>query len=88
MGFTGTGLASPALVVRTYEQALEATLRGRSRAPMCYTNKHWNREEEEARRLRMEEARRDHERDVRPAPHEEREKKPLTEKVKEMVGAR
>jgi hypothetical protein len=55
---------------------------------MCYTNKQWSREEEEARRLRMEEARRDHERDVRPARHEEREKKPLTEKVKEMVGAR
>jgi hypothetical protein len=55
---------------------------------MCYTNKYWSREEEEARRLRMEEARRDHERDVRPARHEEPEKKPLTEKVKEMVGAR
>jgi hypothetical protein len=55
---------------------------------MCYTNRNRSRAEEEARRLRMEEARRDHERDVRPIRHEEPEKKPLTEKVKEMVGVR
>jgi hypothetical protein len=55
---------------------------------MCYTNRNRSRAEEEARRLRMEEARRDHERDVRPIRHEGPEKKPLTEKVKEMVGVR
>jgi hypothetical protein len=55
---------------------------------MCYTNRNRSREEEEAHRLRAEDARRDHERDVRPVRHEDSEKKPLTEKVKEMVGAR
>jgi hypothetical protein len=55
---------------------------------MCYTKRDWSREEE-ARRLRArDEGRKDHEREVRPARHEEQEKKPLTEKVKEMVGAR
>jgi hypothetical protein len=55
---------------------------------MCYTNRNWSREEEEARRLRAEDARRHHERDVRPVRHEDPEKKPLTEKVNEMVGVR
>jgi hypothetical protein len=55
---------------------------------MCYTNRNWSREEEEARRLRAEDARRDYERDVRPVSHEDPEKKPLTEKVKETSGVR
>jgi len=55
---------------------------------MCYTNRNRSRAEEEARRLRAEDASRDHERDVRPIRHEELEKKPLTEKVKEMGGVR
>ena len=55
---------------------------------MCYTNRNRSRVEEEVRRLRAEDAHRDHERDVRPIRHEELEKKPLTEKVKEMVGTR
>jgi hypothetical protein len=54
---------------------------------MCYSNRNRSREEE-ARRLRAEDARRDREREVRPVRHEEPEKKPFTEKVKEMVGAR
>jgi hypothetical protein len=55
---------------------------------MCYTNRNRS-HEEEARRLRAQtEGHRDHERDVRPVRHEEPEKKPLTEKVKAMVGAR
>lgn len=57
---------------------------------MCYTKRDWSREEEEARRLRArDEGRKDHEWDVRPVRQEgEPEKKPLTEKVKEMVGTR
>jgi hypothetical protein len=52
----------------------------RSDRPMCYTKRDWSREDE---------ARRDHEREVHPVRHEEPEKKrPLTEKVKEMVGTR
>jgi hypothetical protein len=54
---------------------------------MCYTNR--NRTlEDEARRLRSVDARKDHERDVRSARREEPEKKPLTERVKEMVSTR
>ncbi|HEX2183725.1 MAG TPA: hypothetical protein VHH10_15695 [Rubrobacteraceae bacterium] len=53
---------------------------------MCYTNRS---REEEARRLRArEEGRKDHEREARPVHHDEKRDKPLTEKVKEMVGAR
>jgi hypothetical protein len=55
---------------------------------MCYTNRNWSREEEEARRLRAEDARRHHERDVRPVRHEAAEKEPLTEKVRETSGVR
>jgi len=56
---------------------------------MCYTRKDWSREEE-ARRLRVQE--RTHgpsrEADVRSERHEHKEEKPLTEKVKEVVGVR
>jgi hypothetical protein len=55
---------------------------------MCYTNRNRSREEEEARRLRGEDARRHHERDVRPVHGDDPEKKPLTEKVKETIGVR
>jgi hypothetical protein len=55
---------------------------------MCYTSRNRSREEEEARRLRAEDARRHHERDVRPVRREDAEKKPLTEKVKETIGVR
>jgi len=55
---------------------------------MCYTNRNRSREEEEARRLRAEDTRRHHERDVRPVRHEDAEKKPLTEKAKETIGVR
>jgi hypothetical protein len=51
---------------------------------MCYTNRH---REEEARRLRMEEEDR-RRRQEREHAGEEKQGKPLTEKVKEMVGAR
>jgi hypothetical protein len=52
---------------------------------MCYTNR--NRSfEEEARRLRLEEDRR--RRQERQHAGDEKQDKPLTEKVKEMVGAR
>jgi hypothetical protein len=55
---------------------------------MCYTRKDQS-FEEEVRRLRVEEeGRRKGEREVRPAHHEPEKGKPLTEKVKEMVGAR
>jgi hypothetical protein len=50
---------------------------------MCYTNRN---REEEARRLRLEEDRR--RRQERQHAGEEKQDKPLTEKVKEMVGAR
>jgi hypothetical protein len=58
---------------------------------MCYTRKDWSREEE-ARRLHAEE--RTHvprrEADIRSDchGHEQKEEKPLTEKVKEVVGLR
>ncbi len=56
---------------------------------MCYTRKEWSREEE-AHRLRAEE--RTHvprrEADIRSDRHERKEEKPLTEKVKEVVGVR
>lgn len=51
---------------------------------MCYTNRY---REEEARRLRMEEEDR-RRRQERQHAGEEKQGKPLTEKVKEMVGAR
>ena len=55
---------------------------------MCYTRND-RRFEEEVRNLRSEEdARRRHERDTRPVSEESKKGKPLTEKVKEMVGAR
>jgi hypothetical protein len=54
---------------------------------MCYARRD-QRFEEEVRTLRAEEeARRRHERDVRPAHHEPEKGKSLTQKVKEMVGA-
>ena len=54
---------------------------------MCYTRK--DQSFEGLRRLRAEEeGRRKGEREVRPAHHEPEKGKPLTEKVKEMVGAR
>jgi hypothetical protein len=60
---------------------------GRRRAPMCYTRKEWTREEE-ARRSRTDEAIRAKRREEE-APHaKERKEKPLTEKVKEVVGVR
>jgi hypothetical protein len=55
---------------------------------MCYTRKDQS-FDEEVRRLRAEEeARRRGQREVRPAHREPEKDKPLTEKVKEMVGAR
>jgi hypothetical protein len=51
---------------------------------MCYTNRH---REEKARRLRMEKEDR-RRRQERQHAGEEKQGKPLTEKVKEMVGAR
>ena len=51
---------------------------------MCYTNRH---REEEARRLRMDEEDR-RGRQERQHAGEEKQGKRLTEKVKEMVGAR
>jgi hypothetical protein len=51
---------------------------------MCYTSRH---REEEVRRLRMEEEDRRRRQERQPAG-EEKQGKPLTEKVKEMVGAR
>ena len=52
---------------------------------MCYTNRH---REEEARRLRMEEEDRRRRQEERQHAGKEKQGKPLTEKVKEMVGAR
>jgi hypothetical protein len=55
---------------------------------MCYTNRY---REEEARRLRVEEkdlSRRRGPQQERQHAGEEKQGKPLTEKVKEMVGAR
>jgi hypothetical protein len=55
---------------------------------MCYTRKD-KRFEEEVRNLHSEEeARRRRERDTRPLSEEPEKDKPLTEKVKEMVGVR
>ena len=51
---------------------------------MCYTNRH---REEEARRLRLEEEDRRRQQERQHAG-DEKQDKPLTEKVKEMVGAR
>jgi len=54
---------------------------------MCYTRRDQS-FEEEVRRLQAEkETRRRDEREVRPAHREPVKDKPLTEKVKEMVGA-
>jgi len=55
---------------------------------MCYTRKDHS-FEEEVRRLRAEqETGRKGEGEIRPARREPEKDKPLTEKVKEMVGAR
>jgi hypothetical protein len=55
---------------------------------MCYTRKD-QRFEEEVRNLHSEEeARRRRERDTRPVWEKSEKGKPLTEKVKEMVGVR
>jgi len=55
---------------------------------MCYTRKDQS-FEEEVRRLRAEEkAHRRGEREVRPAHREPEKDNPLTEKLKEIVGAR
>lgn len=55
---------------------------------MCYTRKD-QRFEENIRTLRAEEeARKQHEKNARPAGREPEKDKPLTEKVKELVGAR
>ena len=55
---------------------------------MCYTRRDQG-FEEEVRNLRSEEqARRRHERDTRLVSEEPEKDKPLTEKVKEMVGAK
>jgi hypothetical protein len=58
---------------------------------MCYTRKDWTREEE-ARRVRAEEMTRvpRREADICSDRHKQKEKeeKPLTEKVKEVVGVR
>jgi hypothetical protein len=57
---------------------------------MCYTRKDWTREEE-ARRVRAEEMTRvpRREADIRSDRHKQtEEEKPLTEKVKEVVGVR
>ena len=53
---------------------------------MCYTRRDQS-FEEEARRLRAEEDRRRRAESERPS-EERQEEKPLTEKVKEMVGAK
>ena len=74
-----------------YQQALKASLeRKEASATMCYTRKDRDDLEKEARRvtesrLMEEEARRRHEGHQR---RREQEKKPLTEKVKEVVGVR
>jgi hypothetical protein len=56
---------------------------------MCYTRKDWTREEE-ARRVRAEEMTRvpRREAEIRSDRHKQEEEKPLTEKVKEVVGVR
>jgi hypothetical protein len=54
---------------------------------MCYTNKHWTREEE-ARRTETDEAIRAKRREEEARHAREQEEKPLTEKVKEVVGVR
>jgi hypothetical protein len=55
---------------------------------MCYTRKD-QRFEEDIRTLRVkEEARRQREKSARPAGREPEKDKPLTEKVKELVGAK
>jgi hypothetical protein len=57
---------------------------------MCYTRKEWTRVDE-ALRLRDEERTQDpprREADIRSDRHEQKEEKPLTEKVKEVVCLR
>ena len=56
---------------------------------MCYTRKGWAREEE-ARRVSREELTRvpRREADIRSDRHKQEKEKPLTEKVKEVVGVR
>jgi hypothetical protein len=57
---------------------------------MCYTRKDWAAREEEARRLHAEEQLRvpRREADIRSDHHEQKKEKPLTEKLKEVVGVR
>jgi len=62
-------------------------LRGRRRQPMCYARKEWTREEE-ARRSKTDEAIRDKRREEESRRANEREEKPLSVKVKEVVGVR
>lgn len=69
------------------QMAVQAATKKGAVEPMCYTRR--DRGFEEARRLRAEEDRRrrtDPER--RPVEEDRREDKTLTEKAKEMVGAR
>jgi hypothetical protein len=65
---------------------------GRRRAPMCYTKKDRDLEIEARRiterRLMEEEARHRHEDHHRRRREQEEENKPLTEKVKEVVGVK
>ena len=70
-------------------ETLEASLRKGRRPPMCYTRKDRNlergaREITESRLMEEEARHRQEEHDRRGA----REQKPLSEKVKELVGAR
>src|SRR5215212_5996645 len=79
-------LAQPLLVVDTSRQARKSVATEGGAQPMCYTNRN---REEEARRLRMEEEDRRRRQEEREHAGEEKQQgKPLSEKVKEMVGAR
>ena len=67
-------------------------LTGRRRLPVCYTRKDRDLENEARRitesRLMEEEARHRHEDHQRRRREQEQERRPLTEKVKEMVGVK
>lgn len=74
-------------VVGNFQHALEASLYGRRRLPMCYTRREeeYRSLKEVARQIRVEvEAPRKREQEAHRAEGER--DKPLTEKVKEMVG--
>ena len=76
------------LVVRICQMAVQAATKKGAVEPMCYTRGDRG-FEEEARRLRAEEDRRRRTDPVRrPSEEDRREDKTLTEKAKEMVGAR